>query len=223
MILKNRRFVMSENSYVPPYTITDKTANLISGISEIITRITINDSMNKNLKLRRDNRIKTIQASLAIENNSLSLNQVTDIINGKRILGAPAEICEVKNAFEAYEMLLQLNPMSQKDLLKAHGILMRDLTKDAGHYRDGGVGVFAGEKLVHMAPPATNVPSLMTQLFSWFKKSDAHPLIKSCVFHYEFEFIHLDLCQYFGQKKSKSLKFYATLFNSSSSFCCGVK
>lgn len=178
------------NNYVPPYTITDKTVNLISKITEIVTKITINDHMNKNPRLRRDNRIRTIQASLAIENNSLSLEQVTDIVNGKRILGAPDEICEVKNAFEAYEILLNLNPLSQKDLKKAHGILMKDLTKDPGIYRNGGVGIFAGQQLVHMAPPADMVPSLMTELFAWLKKSDAHPLIKSCVFHYEFEFIH---------------------------------
>ena len=181
---------MSENVYKPPYTITDKAVNLISGITETMTKITVNNNMSKNPRLRRDNRIKTIQASLAIENNSLSLEQVTDIINGKRILGKPNEICEVKNAFEAYEVLLQFNPLSQKDLRKGHKILMRDLTEDVGRYRDGGVGVFAGERLVHMAPPASNVPMLVTNLFKWVEKSDAHPLVKSCVFHYEFEFIH---------------------------------
>jgi len=183
---------MSESKYKPPYTITDKVVNLISDITEAMTKITVNssNSVSKNPRLRRDNRIKTIQASLAIENNSLSLEQVTDIINGKRILGKPSEICEVKNAFEAYEVLLQFNPLSQKDLWKCHKILMRDLTEEAGRYRDGGVGVFAGDRLVHMAPPATNVPMLITNLFQWAKKSDAHPLVKSCVFHYEFEFIH---------------------------------
>ena len=181
---------MSENVYKPPYTITDKAVNLISGITETMTRITVNNNMSKNPRLRRNNRIKTIQASLAIENNSLSLEQVTDIINGKRILGKPNEICEVKNAFEAYEVLLQFDPLSQKDLRKGHKILMRDLTEDAGRYRDVGVGVFAGERLVHMVPPASNVPMLVMNLFKWIEKSDAHPLVKSCVFHYEFEFIH---------------------------------
>lgn len=181
---------MKENLYIPPYTITDKTVNLVSQITELITRITINDRMNKNPKLRRDNRIKTIQASLAIENNSLSLEQVTDIVNGKRILGAPSEICEVKNAFEAYEILLQFNPLSQKDLLKAHHILMKQLTDKPGVYRTGGVGVFSGKKVVHVAPSAEFVPQLMSELFNWLRESDAHPLIKSCVFHYEFEFIH---------------------------------
>ncbi len=181
---------MSEKGYVPPYTISDKTVNLISAIAEIITKITINDGMSNNPRLRRDNRIRTIHASLAIENNSLSLDQVTDIINGKRILGAPDEICEVKNAFEAYNRLLEMNPYSLKDMLQAHKILMNELTKEAGTFRNGGVGIFAGQQLVHMAPPANQVPHLIKELVDWAKKADVHPLIKSCVFHYEFEFIH---------------------------------
>lgn len=181
---------MSEKGYIPPYTITDKTVNLVSAIIEIITKISINDHMSNNPRLRRDNRIRTIHASLAIENNSLSLDQVTDIINGKRILGAPDEICEVKNAFEAYDKLLEMNPYSIKDMLLAHKVLMNELTKEAGTFRSGGVGVFAGEQLVHMAPPANQVPHLIKDLVDWAKKAEVHPLIKSCVFHYEFEFIH---------------------------------
>lgn len=181
---------MSEKGYIPPYTISDKTVNLISAITEIITKITINDNMSNNPRLRRDNRIRTIHASLAIENNSLSLDQVTDIINGKRILGAPDEICEVKNAFEAYNRLLELNPYAVKDMLLAHKVLMNELTKEAGTFRSGGVGVFAGQQLVHMAPPANQVPHLIKDLVDWAKKAEVHPLIKSCVFHYEFEFIH---------------------------------
>jgi Fic family protein len=181
---------MSENGYVPPYTISDKTVNLISGIAEIITEITIQDNMNPNPRLRRDNRIKTIHASLAIENNSLSLDQVTDIFNGKRILGAPAEICEVKNAFEAYEKLLRLNPFLQDDMLATHNILMKELTIEAGIFRSGGVGIYAGKELIHMAPPANRVPILMNELMNWVEREEVHPLIKSSVFHYEFEFIH---------------------------------
>lgn len=181
---------MIKNGYVPPYTITNKTVNLISKITEIITKISIKENMSLNPRLRRDNRIKTIHASLAIENNSLSLDQVTDIINGKRVLGAPDEISEVKNAFEVYEKLLRLNPYSQSDMLLAHRILMRDLTKEAGMYRSGGVGIFAGDMLVHMAPPAEHAPQLIKELVDWTKSTDAHPLIKSSVFHYEFEFIH---------------------------------
>lgn len=176
--------------YIPPYTITDKTVNLVSKITEIITHITIADNMDSNPRLRRDNRIRTIHASLAIENNSLSLDQVTDIINGRRILGAPDEICEVKNAFEAYNILLKMNPFSINALLQAHRILMNDLSKESGIFRNGGVGIFAGDHLVHMAPPANHVPHLIQDLFSWAKEAEVHPLIKSCVFHYEFEFIH---------------------------------
>ncbi|MFV0363907.1 MAG: Fic family protein [Suipraeoptans sp.] len=181
---------MSEMGYIPPYTITDKTVNLISAITEIITKITINDQMSNNTRLRRDSRIRMIHASLAIENNSLSLNQVTDIIKGRRMLGAPDEICEVKNAFATYEILLHMNPYYKKDMLKAHGVLMRDLTRESGIFRDSGVGVFADQNLVHMAPPAERVPQLISELLAWLKRTEAHPLVKSCVFHYEFEFIH---------------------------------
>lgn len=181
---------MADKGYTPPYTITDEILNLVSDITEILTKLTIDDKMNYNPRLRRDNRVKTIHASLAIENNSLSIEQVTDIIAGKRVLGPQNEICEVKNAFEAYEHLLELNPYLIKDMLKAHKMLMRDLTKEAGIFRKGGVGVFAGDRLVHMAPPAERVPQLIKELIDWLKKDKAHPLIKSCVFHYEFQFIH---------------------------------
>jgi len=181
---------MSEKEYIPPYTISDKIINLTVAISEKITKLTINDSMSNNPRLRRDNQIRTIHASLAIESNTLSIDQVTDIINGKRILGAPDEICEVKNAFEAYSKLLELNPYSVKDMLLAHKVLMKELTKEAGTFRRGGVGIFAGEQLIHMAPTAKLVPHLIKNLVNWAAKADAHPLIKSCVFHYEFEFIH---------------------------------
>ena len=181
---------MPDKGYTPPYTITDEILNLVSDITEILTKLTIDDKMNYNPRLRRDNRVKTIHASLAIENNSLSIEQVTDIIAGKRVLGPQNEICEVKNAFEAYEHLLELNPYLIKDMLKAHKMLMHDLTREAGTFRQGGVGVFAGDRLVHMAPPAERVPQLIKELIDWLKNDKAHPLIKSCVFHYEFEFIH---------------------------------
>jgi Fic family protein len=127
---------------------------------------------------------------LAIENNSLSLDQVTAIINGKRVLGPPDEIREVQNAYEAYNRLPEFDPYAVADLLTAHRLLMTDLTREAGRFRSGGVGVFAGERLVHMAPPAARVPQLVADLMAWVKGSEAHPLITSCVFHYEFEFIH---------------------------------
>lgn len=179
-----------EETYNQPYTITNKIVDLIARISELIGHITVTSGLNNNPKLRRANRIKTIQASLAIENNTLTVEQITALLNGKRILGTPAEIKEVKNAYEVYEQLLIFNPYSVSDLLKAHGILMADLVKNAGHFRTGGVGVFKGRQVVHMALPAEFVPEHIGNLINWYQKSTAHPLIKSAVFHYEFEFIH---------------------------------
>jgi Fic family protein len=141
--------------------------------------------------LRKKNQIKTIHSSLAIENNTLSLKQVTDIVDGKHVLGAPDEIQEVKNAIEAYRLMSDLDAFKEKDLQKAHALMMKDLVKQAGRYRQEGVGVFDGNgNCLHMAPPAARVPELMSNLFQWVKTTKMHPLIYSCVFHYEFEFIH---------------------------------
>ncbi|MBQ2045258.1 MAG: Fic family protein, partial [Bacteroidaceae bacterium] len=140
--------------------------------------------------LRKENQIKTIHSSLAIEHNSLSLQQVTDVIDGKHVLGAPNEIQEVKNALQAYQLMQQLDAFEEADLLRAHGLMMADLVDGAGKYRQAGVGVFDNDKCIHVAPPAERVPHLMGDLFEWLKQTKAHPLISSCVFHYEFEFIH---------------------------------
>lgn len=176
--------------YTPPFTITSKSIDLISKISEKIGEMNFLASESQHVNLRKKNRIKTIHSSLAIENNSLSIEQITAIIDGKRVLGAPNEIQEVKNAVQTYELLLTLDSTSEKDLLRAHGIMMKDLVSRAGKYRNDGVGIFDGKEVVHVAPPAERVPLLMADLFEWLKTSDAHPLVKSCVFHYEFEFIH---------------------------------
>ena len=176
--------------YQPPFEITSKIIELISKISEKIGEINSLQNSPHQIKLRKENRIKTIHSSLAIENNSLSLEQITAIIDGKRVLGNPNEIKEVKNSIQAYDLLLSLNPYNEKDLLKAHKLMMQDLVDRNGKYRTDGVGIFDGEKVVHLAPPADRVPELMFDLFEWLKTSDVHPLIKSCVFHYEFEFIH---------------------------------
>ena len=181
---------MSEKPYVPPYNLTDTIIHLVSEISEQVGAITIKSEANPSLQLRRENQIRSIHSSLVIENNSLSLEQVTDIINGKRVLGAPNEIREVKNAYVAYNLLLTFNPYSMEDMLKAHNVLMADLTRETGRFRSGGVGIFAGQRLVHMAPPAKIVPVHIGNLLNWVENSSTHPLIKSCVFHYEFEFIH---------------------------------
>lgn len=126
--------------YKPPFHTTDKMMNLISEISEQVGRITVQGQAGNNPHLRRKNRIRTIHSSLAIEHNSLSLEQVTAILDGKRILGNPTEIKEVQNAYQAYEMMLQLNPASVEDLLKAHGIMMNGLVSESGCFRSGGVG-----------------------------------------------------------------------------------
>ena len=176
--------------YKPPFEITSKIIELISNISEKIGEINYLQNNPYHIKLRKENRIKTIHSSLAIENNSLSLKQITAIIEGKHVLGNPNEIKEVKNSIQAYDLLLSLNPYNEKDLLKAHKLMMQDLVERNGKYRTDGVGIFDGAKVVHLAPPADRVPELMFDLFKWLKESDVHPLIKSCVFHYEFEFIH---------------------------------
>ncbi len=176
--------------YTPPFEITSKIIELISNISEKIGEITFVQNNSYNVQLRKENRIKTIHSSLAIENNSLTLEQITAIIEGKRVLGNPNEIKEVKNSIQAYDLLLTLNPYNEKDLLKAHKLMMQDLVKNSGKYRTDGVGIFDGEKVVHIAPPAKRISQLMSDLFEWLKTSETHPLIKSCVFHYEFEFIH---------------------------------
>lgn len=176
--------------YKPPFTITSKIINLISSISEKIGEINSLEKSPHQIRLRKENRIKTIHSSLAIENNSLSLEQITAIIEGKKVLGNPNEIKEVKNSIQAYDLLLMLNPYKEDDLLKAHKLMMQDLVEVNGKYRTDGVGIFNGERVVHLAPPADRVSELMADLFNWLKTSDIHPLIKSCVFHYEFEFIH---------------------------------
>jgi Fic family protein len=179
-----------KSGYVPPFTITSETVRLISEISETLGSLSASTQFEFAPMLRRGNRLRSIQASLAIENNTLSLEQVTAIINGKRVLGHPREIQEVKNAFAAYEMLENMDPLSSKDLLKVHAVLMSALVDEAGHYRSGGVGIMKGKQVVHVAPPAARVQSLMLDLFTWLKDTDVHPLIASSVFHYEFEFIH---------------------------------
>lgn len=178
------------SDYKPPFHMTDKMTSLIAEISEQVGRITVLQEGTISPHLRRENRIRTIHSSLAIEHNSLSLEQVTAILDGKRILGNPNEIKEVQNAYEAYELMLRLAPSSVDDLLKAHKLMMNGLVPENGKFRSGGVGVFDGEALTHMAPPTEFVPKHIHNLFAWYQQSELHPLIKSAVFHYEFEFIH---------------------------------
>ena len=178
------------DTYTPPFTMTEEITNLVIEIGEQVGVVVTYDILQPNPKLRRESRIKSIHSSLAIEQNTLTLEQVTDVINGKAVLGPPQDIREVKNAYEAYERISALDPYSVKNLLLAHKIMMEGLVKEAGRFRSGNVGVYAGNQLIHAGSPANYVPDLMKQLFDWMKKSKLHPLIKSCIFHYEFEFIH---------------------------------
>ncbi|MCP4117003.1 MAG: Fic family protein [Desulfobacteraceae bacterium] len=176
--------------YKPPYTITTEILNYVVKIGEILGELKAETDTAVVPKLRRDNKIKTIQASLAIEGNTLSLEQVTAVIAGKRVLGLPREVREVRNTFTAYEELPNWSPHSRKDLLAAHGLLMAGLADETGCFRSGGVGIQRGSVVVHMAPPASQVSRLMDDLLSWLRRTDECPLVKSCLFHYEFEFIH---------------------------------
>ena len=176
--------------YQPPLTITPTILNLAEQIGETIGRWALTTESELSPKLRRGNRIRTIQASLAIENNTLNVEQVIAVLEGKRVLGLPREIQEVRNAFAAYECLPQWQPTAINDLLAAHGLLMAGLLDDAGHLRSGGVGIYRGDALMHMAPPASRVGALMQGLLDWLARGELHPLVASCVFHYEFEFIH---------------------------------
>ena len=176
--------------YLPPFTVSAEAINLIAEISGQIERYAIRLEQEDGLRLRKANRIKTIHSSLAIEGNTLSEDEVRDIIDGKNVVAPIKQIQEVKNAIKTYEMYPSLDAFNEKDLLKAHGVMMQALVDDAGHYRHGGVGVFGEKGLVHLAPPADRVPMLMRDLFDWLKHSKDHLLIRSCVFHFEFEFIH---------------------------------
>lgn len=181
---------MTKSTYQPPYTITPEILNRFAAISETVGRLTVLTDQARSLRLRRINRIRTIHGSLAIEGNTLSEAQITAILEGKRVIAPPREVQEVKNALAAYDRFDTWKPEAEKDLLEAHRILMSGLIDEAGLYRHGGVGVMAGQQVIHMAPPADRVPQLMADLFGWLASTDAHPLIASSVFHYEFEFIH---------------------------------
>lgn len=176
--------------YIPPFNITSKILNLVAEISTKIERYAILLEQDAGLRLRKANRIKTIHSSLAIEGNALSEGQVRDIINGKNVVAPLREIQEVKNAIATYDLFTTLNPFDERDLLRAHATMMQALVERSGCWRNSGVGVFGEHGCVHMAPPAERVPALMSDLFDWLKNADDHLLIRSCVFHYEFEFIH---------------------------------
>ena len=178
--------------YKPPFTITNAILKYVASISEKLGKLNAVQGLENKPHLRKNNRIKSIHASLKIEANSLSLGQVRDVINGKLVLGEQKEIQEVKNAYAAYEKLAEIDPYSINDLKHYHGIMTKYLVDEAGEFRSSEEGVFSGERCIFMAPPARLVPQLMSNLFAWMKsaKDDVHPLILSSIFHYEFVFIH---------------------------------
>ncbi|SUB81834.1 Protein involved in cell division [Pragia fontium] len=177
------------SQYSPPYAITPSILNSVAEISELLGYWSAKDKF-VSPQLRRENRIRTIQASLAIEHNSLSTEQVTAIMDGKQVLGPARDIQEVRNAILAYEQLPHWRSNNVEHFLAAHKLLMQGLVDYSGHWRNGNVGIYRDNHLIHMAPPANQIPRLMTSLFDWLTNTDIHSLIKSCIFHYELEFIH---------------------------------
>jgi len=180
------------DKYIPPYKITDKMLEYISKIMEKVGEINSYINLNKMPELRKQNRINSVYSSLAIENNQLSLFQVEDVINGRIVIGDKTDIQEVKNAYEAYNKISQINPYSIEDLKLVHGIMTFLTVKESGKFRSHGEGVYDGDKCIFVAPSEKIVPELMEQLFTWMRenKDIVHPLILSSVFHYEFVFIH---------------------------------
>ncbi len=176
--------------YRPPFTITPEIISLVAEISETLGRLSATHASSMSVRLRRINRIRTIQGSLAIEGNTLGDEQITAILEGKKVLAPVREIQEAKNAIAAYDHMNSWQPYVISDLLSAHEILMSGLLDAPGRFRTGGVGIMKGKDVIHLAPPAENVPGLMKDLLGWLRHSKDHPLIASSVFHYEFEFIH---------------------------------
>lgn len=180
------------SKYEPPFSITGRILNLVSSISEKVGKLDVYNDLNTKPILRRNNRIKSVHSSLQIEANTLSEPMVKDILNGHYVAGPEKEINEVKNAFAAYDEIPSIDPFSLEDLKRLHGIMTNGLVGNPGVFREGGEGVFSGNACIFVAPPANMVPTLMENLFDWMKsnRTVVHPLVMSCVFHYEFVFIH---------------------------------
>ncbi|MBM6786030.1 Fic family protein [Collinsella tanakaei] len=177
-------------AYTPPFEQTTEISNLCLEIAELVGMLHPDSALSTNPMLHRKLRIRTIRSSLMIEGNTLSEEAVTAIMDGKRVLGPEKDILEVQNAQRAYALAPSLNPHSVEDLLLAHRAMMEGLVDGAGCFRTKNVGVFDGDVLIHAGTPANYVPDLMGDLFSWLASTDLHPLLSSCIFHYEFEFIH---------------------------------
>jgi Fic family protein len=177
--------------YKTPFTITPLILTTSTRIQEILGELKTSTLVKPPLKLRKENKIKTVHHSLAIEGNALTQEQVTALFEKKRVIGPEKDITEIQNALGLYDILERLDPMKEKELLKAHSLLMKGLIKTPGKYRSTNVGIMKGKSVGHIAPQAKMVPGLMKDLFEFLKTPDGLPLlIKACIFHYEFEFIH---------------------------------
>ncbi|WP_447555179.1 Fic family protein [Vreelandella sp. EE22] len=176
-------------SHQPPFTITSEILNLVADISQQVGRLDAS-ALNASPQLRKQNRIKTLAGTLAIEGNTLTEEQITAVIEGKPVLGSMRELAEVKGAIAAYDALPTWRPGNLEHLLTAHGLMMSEILTNAGHFRDRAVGIQKGKEVHHVAPPAHQVSGLMADLAQWLQQAKDHPLITSSVFHYEFEFIH---------------------------------
>ena len=175
----------------PPFEINEKMLSDVIEIAELVGKVSIGSGITVDPVLRRTNRIRSIYSSLAIEQNSLDLDQVTAVLSGKRVLAPPKDIAEVRNAYEIYDCMESLDPYSVDDLLKAHGVMVKGLVDEAGEFRSRPIGIVNGSgKIVHFGTLPQYVPQAVIELLGWVEKSDIHMLIKSCVFHYEFELIH---------------------------------
>lgn len=174
----------------PPYTITEKAADYLAKIVETVTRLEFGTGFKRDIKLHRENRVRTIHSSLAIEGNSLSLGEVTAVIEGKMVAGKQTEIKEVKNAYEAYDKIMTFDPYAIGDFLKAHQLMTDGLIKESGKFRGSDVGVFDGDVAIHIGARPQYVPQLMEELFGWAKESELHPVLKSAILHYGIETIH---------------------------------
>jgi Fic family protein len=174
----------------PPYTITLAAADYLAKIVEAVTRLELGTGFKRDMKLHRKNRLRTIHSSLAIEGNTLSLDEVTAVIEGKLVAGKQTEVKEVKNAYAVYDKVLSFDPYSVKDFLKAHRLMTDGLVRESGKFRSGDVGVFDGDVAVHIGARPRFVPELIGELFAWGKDTELHPVLKSAVLHYEIETIH---------------------------------
>lgn len=182
IILRNKK---------PPFEINEKIMSDVIEIAELVGRVSITKQLSLNPTLRRTNRIRTIYSSLAIEQNTLDIDQVTAVLSGKHIIAPPKDIAEVKNAYEIYECMDSLNPYSIDDILKAHSIMVKGLVNECGEFRSGQVGIVDNNgKILHFGTLPQYIPKLVSELLEWVETSNIHMLIKSCVFHYEFELIH---------------------------------